>query len=149
MRRLIYLVVFGALFQGWMVAQTPSSDAEAVKKTLAAMWEAIEEGDLQKYASYLHADFTAFGESDPYLLIGKEKEVRSIGSYLKRASNVHTEMHQPIVRVSGNVAWIVYYWTDEGIIDGKRSTSRGKSTRIFLKENGRWLCAHGHYTAVD
>ena len=24
--------------------------------------------------------------------------------------------------------------------------STGKSTRIFVKENGRWLCIHGHYT---
>jgi hypothetical protein len=43
---------------------------------------------------------------------------------------------------------IVYYWTDSGEVDGKRFTSRGKSTRIFVKENGQWLCIHGHYTAV-
>ena len=23
-----------------------------------------------------------------------------------------------------------------------------KSTRIFVKEDGKWLCIHGHYTAV-
>ena len=57
-------------------------------------------------------------------------------------------MHQPQVTVRGTVAWITYYWTDEGTIDGKRFTSRGKSTRIFVKEDGRWLCIHGHYTAV-
>ena len=32
---------------------------------------------------------------------------------------------------------------------GERGTSRGKSTRIFVKENGRWLCIHGHYTLVE
>ena len=27
-------------------------------------------------------------------------------------------------------------------------TQFGKSTRIFVRENGRWLCIHGHYTAL-
>jgi len=33
---------------------------------------------------------------------------------------------------------------DDGLLDGKRFATRGKSTRIFVKENGRWLCIHGH-----
>jgi ketosteroid isomerase-like protein len=57
-------------------------------------------------------------------------------------------MHQPQVTIRGDVAWIVYYWTDSGWVDGERMTSRGKSTRIFVREGGRWLCIHGHYTAV-
>lgn len=50
------------------------------------------------------------------------------------------------VTVRGDVAWVTYYWTDGGMTDGKRTSSRGKSTRIFVRENGRWLCIHGHYT---
>ena len=50
--------------------------------------------------------------------------------------------------VIDRVAWITYYWTDSGAIGGERFTSRGKSTRIFIKEDGKWLCIHGHYTAV-
>lgn len=125
-----------------------SSDAEDVKATLVAMWDAIEHGDLNHYASFIHSDFTAFGESDVYLSSGKDYEVRSVGEFLKRAKNVHTEMHQPRVVVRGEVAWITYYWTDAGTVDGERFTSRGKSTRIFVKEGGRWLSIHGHYTAV-
>jgi ketosteroid isomerase-like protein len=127
------------------------ADAEAareVKETLIAMWAAIEAGDPDRYASYIHPDFTAFGESDVYLAEGKDLEVREIAEYLRRAQNVHTEMHQPRVTVRGDVAWIVYYWTDSGRVDGERMTSRGKSTRIFVREGGRWLSIHGHYTAV-
>ncbi len=150
MTKIISLVVFAVLCQnGDLAGKSTKGEAETVKTTLLEMWDAIERGDLEKYASYIHPDFTSFGENDPYLLMGKEKELRSISTYLKRARGVRTEMHQPEVRVEGNVAWIAYYWTDEGIVDGERSTSRGKSTRIFLKENGRWLCVHGHYTAVQ
>ncbi len=99
-----------------------ASEEEAIKQTLVAMWDAIEDGDVDRYASY--------------------------ADYLKRASGVHTEMHQPEVSVKGDVAWITYYWTDSGMSGGERFTSRGKSTRIFVKEDGKWLCIHGHNTAV-
>jgi ketosteroid isomerase-like protein len=123
-------------------------DVEAVKATLVAMWAAIEAGDATTYASYVHPDFTQFGENDTYLSHGKVEEVRSMTNYLHRATGVHTVMHQPEVTVRGSVAWVTYYWTDEGVTDGKRFTSRGKSTRIFVREGTRWLCIHGHYTAV-
>jgi len=125
-----------------------SSDAEAVKATLIAMWDAVEREDLDAYAALLHPDFTVFGENDPYMAKGKEVELRSYADYLGRADAVQTEMHQPEVTVRGDVAWITYYWTDHGVMGAQRFTSRGKSTRIFVNEGGRWLCIHGHYTAI-
>ena len=130
------------------VPEAAQSDADDVKATMVAMWAAIEAADVDRYASYVHPDFTQFGENDTYLASGKALEVRSIADYVKRATNVHTEMHDARVTVRGTVAWVTYYWTDAGYAGGARFTSRGKSTRIFVKENGRWLCIHGHYTAV-
>lgn len=121
-------------------------DADEVRTTLAQMWAAIEAGDVERYASFVHPDFTQFGENDAYLSEGKAMEVRGMAEYLQRAKGVHTDMHNTTVTVRGTVAWITYYWTDGGTIEGKKFSSRGKSTRIFVKENGRWLCIHGHYT---
>ena len=136
------------LFFAPVAIAADTSEEEAIKQTLVAMWDAIEDGDVDRYASYVHRDFTAFGEYDVYIAKGKEREVASYADYLKRASGVHTEMHQPEVTVKGDVAWITYYWTDSGMSGGEHFTSRGKSTRIFVKEDGKWLCIHGHYTAV-
>lgn len=138
-----------AFFAPAAQAQSATKESDQVKSTLVAMWDAIEKGDVARYASYVHPDFTAFGESDTYLASGKDLEIRGITSYLQRFRDVHTEMHHPSVTVRGDVAWITYYWTDEGFsVDGERVTSQGKSTRIFVKENGKWLCIHGHYTSV-
>ena len=127
------------------------SDEEAVKQTLVEMWDAIEQGDHDRYATYIHDDFTSFGETDAYLNEGKEYELRSVRGWTERSANIHTEMHQAEVTVRGDVAWITYYWTDESTsrITGERGTTRGKSTRIFVREAGRWLCIHGHYTLAD
>jgi ketosteroid isomerase-like protein len=145
---LLLLAVFTVGASRLAASSREQGDAEEIKAAMVAMWAAIEAGDVERYASYVHPDFTQFGENDPYLAAGKALEVRSIADYVKRARDVHTEMHDPRVTVRGAVAWVTYYWTDAGYTGGTRFTSRGKSTRIFVKENGRWLCIHGHYTAV-
>ena len=125
-----------------------ADDAETVRATLVAMWAALEAGDVDTYARHVHPDYTVFGESDVYRAEGKDLEVRNMRDWLGRAKNVHTEMHDAKVTVRGDTAWITYYWTDSGTSNGERFTSRGKSTRIFVREDGRWLCIHGHFTAV-
>jgi ketosteroid isomerase-like protein len=137
----------------WFVLAAGPSSAQTgaeleVIRTLEAMWAAIEAGDADTYATYVHPDFSQFGEFDTYLAEGKDLEVAGMRDYLARATDVHTDMHQPEVTVRGDVAWIAYYWTDSGYSEGERFTSRGKSTRIFVREDGRWLSIHGHYTAV-
>lgn len=68
-----------------------------------------------------------------------------------RSADIRTNMHQPQVTIRGESAWITYDWTDEAEsrLTGDRETSRDKSTRIFVREGGRWLCIHGHYTLVQ
>ena len=128
--------------------ENSENDKAAVKHVLTQMWDAIEKEDIDRYASYVHPDFTQFGETDPILKKGKETEVSGIKEWIKSASEIHTEMIEPLVTIRGNTAWIVYYWSDHGLTDGEPFASKGKSTRIFVKENGKWLCIHGHYTLL-
>jgi ketosteroid isomerase-like protein len=143
---LLRTLIFSLLFTSPLFAQTPSkpapSDKDAILSTLTAMWDALEHADIDRYASFIHPNFTSFGEEDTYLNSGKDYEVRNYTNYLKHAKNLHTDMHQPEVTVRGDVAWITYYWTESADVDGKHVSSRGKSTRIFVRENGRWLCIH-------
>ncbi len=140
------LLAFALLF-GTTAVATPS-DEEAIKSTLNAMWAALEKGDVAAYVSHVHPDYSLFGEGDTYLAEGKALELRAMKDWVGRAKNVHTEMLNPTVNVRGDTAWITYYWTDSGYTGDERFTSRGKSTRIFVRENNKWLCIHGHFTAV-
>jgi hypothetical protein len=65
------------------------SEQEEVKATLVAMWKAIEDGDADAYAQFIHPEFSQFGESDVYLAEGGELEVESIRKYVERATDVH------------------------------------------------------------
>ncbi len=147
-KRRAWAAGLAVLVVGVAGSASESDEEEQVRQRLIEMWKAIGDGDLTGYASCLHLDFTQFGENDVYLAVGKDLELRSMADFLSRARSVHTEMHQPRITVRGDVAWVVYYWTDRGSVDGRPYATRGKSTRIFVKEGGRWLCIHGHYTAV-
>jgi len=124
-------------------------ESENIKETLIAMWDAIEKEDIERYASYVHPDFTQFGEYDSILRVGKNAEVKGIEGWMDSADNIQTKMIDPLVTVKGNTAWITYYWSDQGLENGKTFATKGKSTRIFVKENGKWLCIHGHYTLLE
>lgn len=121
---------------------------EEIRATLVEMWDAVEKGDIDRYAALVHPDFTQFGENDSALLVGKEAEVAGMRKSMQKATDVHTEMIDPRITIKGDVAWIVYYWSDSGLSNGKPFATHGKSTRIFVKENGKWLCIHGHYTLL-
>lgn len=124
------------------------TEKQIIKSTLIDMWDAIEKGDIDRYASYIHKDFTQFGETDSVLRSGKVAEIKGIKDWIESSSPIHTEMHKPKVTINGNTAFIIYYWSDSGTTNGKPFATRGKSTRIFVKENGKWLCIHGHYTLL-
>ncbi|MET2984952.1 YybH family protein [Aureibaculum conchae] len=125
------------------------TEKELIKSTLIDMWDAIEKGDIDRYASYVHPNFTQFGENDSVLRKGKEAEVKGIEDWIKSSTPIHTGMHEPEVTINGNTAWITYYWSDSGSTYGVPFATKGKSTRIFVKENDKWLCIHGHYTLLS
>jgi len=125
-----------------------SDEKELIKSTLIDMWDAIEKGDIDRYASYVHEDFTQFGENDSVLRSGKAAEIKGIQEWIESSSPIHTEMQDAKVTINGSTAFITYYWSDSGTTDGKAFATRGKSTRIFVKEQGKWLCIHGHYTLL-
>ena len=59
---------------------------EHIKQTLVNMWDAIENGDIDRYASYIHPDFTQWGETATKLRIGKAAEVKGIKDLDRRAN---------------------------------------------------------------
>ncbi len=124
------------------------TDKQQVIDNIYSMWKAIEENNLNDYMKHIHPDYTVFGEGDAYLHKGKNKEAIDIGDYIGRSKGVRTFMHQPEVTIRGTTAWITYYWNDAGYISDTRFTSRGKSTRIFVKEKDQWFCIHSHFTEL-
>ena len=148
--KIIYAVCLILLFaQSSLAAQEQQlSDQQQIIGSVHSMWNAVQKNDVEAYLKHIHPDYSVFGEGDVYLHEGKDKERIDYADYLSRASAVRTFMHQPKVTVNGDTAFITYHWNDAGYLNGERFTSRGKSTRIFVKQGGEWLCIHSHFTAI-
>lgn len=146
MKILLTILFSSILFSNAIKAN--QSDQTQIIESIHSMWKAVETNNLDAYLKYIHSDYSVFGEGDIYLHQGKDKEAVDYGDYLGRVEGVRTFMHQPVVTIRGDTAWITYHWNDAGYSSGKRFTSRGKATRIFVKEEGQWLCIHSHFTAV-
>ncbi|MFT6732063.1 MAG: ketosteroid isomerase-like protein [Polaribacter sp.] len=145
--RMLLAILFGSvLFTN--ASNANQSDQDQIIDNVHSMWKAVETNNLKAYLKHIHPDYSVFGEADVYLHQGKDKEAIDYGDYLGRVEGVRTFMHQPVVIIRGDTAWITYHWNDAGYSSGKRFTSRGKATRIFVKEKGQWLCIHSHFTAV-
>ena len=146
MRILLTILLINFLFSN--TSNANPSDKNQIINSIHSMWKAVETNDLKTYLKHIHPDYSVFGEGDIYLHQGKDKEAIDYGDYLGRVKGVRTFMHQPVVTIKGQSAWITYHWNDAGYVSGKRFTSRGKATRIFVKEKGQWLCIHSHFTSV-
>ena len=143
-------LLFCLILNAVPAAASVEKDARDIRAAIISMWSAVEVGDVDGYLKYVHPSYTLFGENDIYLQSGKALERESYEDYLSRYKGIRTFMHQPEFHVRGDTAWVTYYWSDSGFSreTGNRFTTQGKSTRIFVKENGKWLCIHGHFTSV-
>jgi len=126
-----------------------NSTEDHIKSILTEMWDAVEKKDIDTYAMHLHPDYTSFGENNFFINEGKGLEIRNTKNWVSNLNSIHTDMHNATVSVKGDVAWITYYWTDYGTENEEPFSSKGKSTRIFVKENDVWLCIHAHFTLIE
>jgi hypothetical protein len=78
------LVLGTVLILASPVTAFAQSDSDQIKQALVEMWDAIEQGDVARYATYVHDDFTSFGETDTYLRSGKRLEVAGVESWTTR-----------------------------------------------------------------
>lgn len=65
--------------------QKQTTEEEKIKAIVVDMWDAIENEDIERYASYIHPDYTSFGETEKSLSVGKETEVRTVKEWTSKA----------------------------------------------------------------
>ena len=75
------ILIIGLFLVGCQEQVDQTKEEQAIRDTLTAMWDAIEKEDIERYATYIHEDFTQFGETRARLDVGKQKEVEGLVAY--------------------------------------------------------------------
>ena len=94
-------------------------------------------------------DYTEFNSEYSTRLEGKALNMQLSEADAK--SSVHTiasDMANAKVQVYGDVAILSYNYVGINIDkDGKTEADRAKSTRVYAKQNGKWMLVHANFGA--
>jgi ketosteroid isomerase-like protein len=145
---LFIILILG--FSTSLFAQAPASSAEdEVIAVTYKIWKAEIDKNLTEMNKYLSDDYTEFNSSYSTRIDGKSTNVKLSDPGVMGEGTVAAEMLNPKVQVYGDVAILSYNYA--GVMkdsDGKVTTSKAKSTRVYVNMNGSWKLVHANF-ALD
>jgi hypothetical protein len=93
-------------------------------------------------------DYTEFNGDFPTLLVGKTMATR-MGEVTPYDKAMYSDMQNGRVQVYGDTAVLTYNFA--GLrrgADGKVNPSLAKSTRVYVKQSGKWMLVHANFAPV-
>ena len=122
-----------------------SEDQRAVWETITRWNEAFARNDAEAYFSFVDENITVLTPAGPYRVEGKadDREEFEFGVKQGRTRVSLFQEIQPLVAVSGDLAFATYYsrgWY--GGVDG--AMAHLKETDVLVRKNGAWRILHVH-----
>jgi ketosteroid isomerase-like protein len=147
----IFLVLLSAIcFTTIGLSQSGSSNTQAADEVIAivkAQWAASNQGNTAESMKNISDEYTEFNGDFSTRLDGKVMNQRlSEASNQGSVKTVVSEMANPKVQVYGDVAILSYNYV--GLTkdkDGKTQPSRAKSTRVYVRQGGKWMLVHANF----
>ncbi len=155
MRRIVLLSTVGCVvlfFNMPAAAQTNSQVAEEVIAITKAQWAArMKKQPVATIMQNVAAEYTEFNPNAPTRLDGKDLVSRLLEASVSGSGElVAAEMANPKVQVYGDVAILTY--NAIGLTkdkDGEVEPSLAKSTRVYVKKDGRWMLVHANFAPLN
>jgi ketosteroid isomerase-like protein len=129
-----------------------SSIADDVIAMVKAQWaaEMKDPTNVAEQMKNIADDYTEFNGDYATRLEGKTLNMKlAEAGGVSSIRTIAGEMANPKVQVyNGDVAILSYNYV--GVLkdkDGKTEPSRAKSTRVYVKQNGKWMLVHSNFGA--
>jgi ketosteroid isomerase-like protein len=123
--------------------------ADEINGIVKAQWaaEIADPGNLTAQFNNYADDYTEFNSDYSTRIDGKSLSMKLSEPSGKASSrSVAAEMLNPKVQIYGDVAILSYNFA--GITkdkDGVMTPNRAKSTRVYVKQNGKWNLVHANF----
>ncbi len=141
-----------ALFNLPAVAQTNAQVAKEVIAIAKAQWKAqIEKKPVATIMQNVADEYTVFGQASPTRTDGKALNMRLGEAFFSGSGGrVAAEMANEKVQVYGDVAILSYNFIGmDKDKDGKIEPVFAKSTRVYVKKDGKWMLVHANFASVN
>ena len=131
-----------------LAADNPQVAAEIMALARAQWASEIAGAPMAQQNVSLADDYTEFNGDFPTLLVGKTMSTR-MGEVTPYDKAMYSDMQNGRVQVYGDTAILTYNFA--GLrrgADNKVIPSLAKSTRVYVKEGGRWMLVHANFAPV-
>ena len=151
-RQILLPVTLGMLLvAGPLAAAEPDATAAEIMALAKAQWSAEDQSKTAAQAwSSVANDYTEFNSVVPTLVEGKATAARFYDASLQSGNKgMVSEMINPHVQVYGDTAILAYNYA--GVTkdrEGKMQPNLAKSTRVYVRQNGKWMLVHANFAPV-
>jgi ketosteroid isomerase-like protein len=150
--RYVALLLLGALVSTSIptAAETATpAVAQEIIDIVKAEWAAAATKNVAASQKNIAEDYTEFNGDAATRLDGRPLTGRLAEAGNKgRSTRIADEMLNPKVQVYGDTAILSYnFFGLEQDKDGKVTTIRAKSTRVYVKEDGKWMLVHANFAS--
>jgi len=129
--------------------QSSKQVADEVIAIAKAQWAAERQRNIAEAMKNVADDYTEFNPDYATRLDGKAINLRLNEAFAGASGEVvAAEMANEKVQVYGDVAILSYNYV--GVTkdkDGKTEPGRAKSTRVYVKQGGKWMLVHANFGA--
>ena len=133
------------------VGQDDEQVAREVIAATRAEWDAaLARRPAEEIWAHVAEDYTGFSMAWPTRLDGKELNLKVSEAFAGDAVYpLLSEMADPKVQVFGEVAVLTYQYVGAAMqSNGEAKRVNAKSTRVYVKRDGRWLLVHANYAPL-
>jgi ketosteroid isomerase-like protein len=139
------LLVIGAPVQA---ADNPQVSAEIMALARAQWASEIAGEPMTQQNVSLADDYTEFNGDFPTLLVGKAMSTR-MGEVTPNDKAMYSDMQNGRVQTYGDTAVLTYNFAGlRRAADGKVSPALAKSTRVYVKQGGKWVMVHANFSPI-
>jgi len=124
------------------------SDADQIERAIGEMLAGFQLGDVEMMHKH-YADSVTFvsGAYEPPI-VGWQNYVPLYERQRAAFQGMQLIRRNTIVFPHGDVAWAMYQWEFDSMLNGRPYSLQGQTTLIFNKIEGNWLIVHNHTSEV-
>jgi ketosteroid isomerase-like protein len=124
------------------------SDADQIDRTIGEMLAAFEIGKAEMMHKY-YADNVTFvsGAWEPPI-VGWQNYVPLYERQWASFQGIQLIRRNTIVFPHGDVAWAMYQWEFDAMLNDKPYSMHGQTTLVLNKIGGNWLIVHNHTSQI-
>jgi ketosteroid isomerase-like protein len=127
----------------------PGSDADQIDHSIGEMLAGFQLGRVEMMHKY-YADNVTFvsGAYEPPIQ-GWQNYVPLYQKQWAEFKGMQVIRRNTIIFPHGDVAWAMYQWEFDALLDDRPYTARGQTTLVLNKVNGTWLIVHNHTSELS